>query len=312
MARRPKIPHADEIKVLMKNKHQCCVCRELRSSREIQIHHIDGDPSNNGPGNLAVLCTVHHDMANIGLKKGTVGQAKKLTREAVRQYKGDWERRVEDETKVRTKTIPVSERKHLETLYKFEISRRKSEILALLPQKKLREDNYRFLVQLSVEQTLSGLRLRPLLLRAFIEIAFLTHFRRDIALEALELVTLLFVRLKGPDEEKMRAEDKRMLADTVRYLGALGGFYVKSPRDSDARVLAEVCSVLYELAEVSSWYRFISFLERSVDALKEIRVTCSHYERNDKHRDKRKVIRIKMDIVDNTLRAIQDLRRRTT
>lgn len=106
MPRRVKVPHDKEVKVLVKNKHQCCVCRELRSSQEVQIHHIDGNPSNNELENLAVLCIYHHDLANIGLKRGKLGQGKKITPNEVRVYKNDWEKRVEAEIKVEKRTIP--------------------------------------------------------------------------------------------------------------------------------------------------------------------------------------------------------------
>lgn len=47
---------ADE--VLFANRHRCCVCHEPR--KPVHIHHIDENPENNDPGNLAVLCLDHH------------------------------------------------------------------------------------------------------------------------------------------------------------------------------------------------------------------------------------------------------------
>lgn len=67
----------------------CCVCREPR--RPTQIHHIDDDPSNNNPENLAVLCLDHHHETQV-----SGGFARKLDAAQVRRYRDEWHRVVED------------------------------------------------------------------------------------------------------------------------------------------------------------------------------------------------------------------------
>jgi len=52
----------------------------------VQIHHIDGNPSNNAPENLAVLCLRHHDLATM-----KVGLTAKLSEAEVRAFKQEWE-----------------------------------------------------------------------------------------------------------------------------------------------------------------------------------------------------------------------------
>lgn len=44
-------------------ERMCCVCRTAGGG--IQIHHIDEDPENNDPSNLAVLCPRHHSEAHM-------------------------------------------------------------------------------------------------------------------------------------------------------------------------------------------------------------------------------------------------------
>ena len=64
----------------------CCVCRQ----RGHQIHHLDGDPSNNSIENLSYLCLTHHDEASrIG------GLARKLTAATIRLFRTEWYRAVE-------------------------------------------------------------------------------------------------------------------------------------------------------------------------------------------------------------------------
>jgi tetratricopeptide (TPR) repeat protein len=61
------------------------VCRV--SGAKIQIHHLDDDPANNDPDNLAVLCnTCHDDTLVIG------GFGRKLDADQIRLYRDDWVR----------------------------------------------------------------------------------------------------------------------------------------------------------------------------------------------------------------------------
>ena len=53
--KRIKIPPKTEAEILFINDRTCCICRD--KSKGVQIHHIDGDPSNNATENLAVVCT---------------------------------------------------------------------------------------------------------------------------------------------------------------------------------------------------------------------------------------------------------------
>jgi hypothetical protein len=69
--------------LLIANQHACCICGDAG----VQIHHINGDPSDNRPANLAVLCLHHHDEAT-----SVAGLSAKLTAPQVRAYKGNWER----------------------------------------------------------------------------------------------------------------------------------------------------------------------------------------------------------------------------
>src|SRR5712692_5383173 len=63
MARR-RIPPAVEEMILVLCRRRCCVCYGLNrdiSIKKGQIAHLDRDPGNNVPDNLAFLCMDHHD-----------------------------------------------------------------------------------------------------------------------------------------------------------------------------------------------------------------------------------------------------------
>ena len=76
--KRIKISNATEGKLLYQTDYKCCVCNE----RGDQIHHLDGNPSNNNLDNLAFLCFKDHDLASL---TGTL--RKKLTKEAIINYR---------------------------------------------------------------------------------------------------------------------------------------------------------------------------------------------------------------------------------
>lgn len=80
---RVEIPRAVAAKVQFESDRTCCVCR--RAGKKLQIHHIDEDPSNNDPRNLAVLCLECHGDTQI---RGGFGR--KLDSEQVTLYRDDW------------------------------------------------------------------------------------------------------------------------------------------------------------------------------------------------------------------------------
>jgi HNH endonuclease len=56
---RTPIPENIAAEVLFRHNRTCCICNE--PGKAIQIHHIDGNPSNNSASNLAVVCFDCHN-----------------------------------------------------------------------------------------------------------------------------------------------------------------------------------------------------------------------------------------------------------
>jgi hypothetical protein len=90
MSNRQPIPKDVEAAVLTKCRRRCCICFGLSgnlSEKSGQIAHLDDDPSNNAPDNLAYLCLEHHDRYD-----GHTSQSKGLTIYEVNTYrKSLWE-----------------------------------------------------------------------------------------------------------------------------------------------------------------------------------------------------------------------------
>lgn len=84
---RIQIPQDIAAKVLFHSDRTCCVCNI--PGKSIQIHHIDGNPSNNIVDNLSVLCLECHNETMI---KGGFGR--KLDSNQVIIYRDSWIERV--------------------------------------------------------------------------------------------------------------------------------------------------------------------------------------------------------------------------
>ena len=81
--KRIPIPKALATEVMFAADSTCCVCRE--NGKAVQIHHIDGNPSNNTFENLVVLCLEHHNQTQM-----SGGFGRKLDAPLVTLYRDEW------------------------------------------------------------------------------------------------------------------------------------------------------------------------------------------------------------------------------
>ncbi|ABS55940.1 HNH endonuclease [Methanoregula boonei 6A8] len=85
--KRTEIPADISAKVLFDSNRTCCVCRN--DSKQVIIHHLDENPSNNKLDNLAVLCLECH-----GKTHTRGGFDRKLDADQIKLYREDWLRLV--------------------------------------------------------------------------------------------------------------------------------------------------------------------------------------------------------------------------
>jgi hypothetical protein len=81
-----RVPITPELaaEVMFASDRTCCICR--LEKLKVQIHHVDGDPSNNARENLAVICLHCHSDAH------TQGAfVRNLTPELIRRYNSSWQ-----------------------------------------------------------------------------------------------------------------------------------------------------------------------------------------------------------------------------
>ena len=73
--------------VLRSSRRRCCVCFGLRRDESVkkgQIAHLDHNPANNDPDNLAWMCLDHHDEYD-----SKTSQTKSLQTSEVKAYRGE-------------------------------------------------------------------------------------------------------------------------------------------------------------------------------------------------------------------------------
>jgi hypothetical protein len=83
--RRPAIPTAIQMELLIKCSRRCCLCFGLEADAEVkegQIAHLDHNATNNSLENLAWLCLLHHDQYD-----SVHRQAKGITINEVKKYR---------------------------------------------------------------------------------------------------------------------------------------------------------------------------------------------------------------------------------
>src|SRR5688572_19140099 len=84
---RTRVPDDIAAETLFRHDHTCCVCNE--HGRPVQIHHINENPDDHAPDNLAVLCLLCHHSTQV-----TGGFARTFNAEDVRRYRQDWLERI--------------------------------------------------------------------------------------------------------------------------------------------------------------------------------------------------------------------------
>lgn len=84
MPRRIPIPKKTRDELLVKCKHSCCMCEEFG----VEIHHMDGDPSNNQEDNLIPLCSRCAGRAHVDFPPAS--RTNGISPDQLRIYKENW------------------------------------------------------------------------------------------------------------------------------------------------------------------------------------------------------------------------------
>jgi hypothetical protein len=95
MIQRKRISRSAEVKILVQSRRRCCICFGLHRDDTLkrgQIVHLDKNPNNNSPVNLAYLCLEHHDEfdGKTSLSKGITPREVKKYRDELYDHYNKW------------------------------------------------------------------------------------------------------------------------------------------------------------------------------------------------------------------------------
>lgn len=128
---RRSIPTETQTEVLLKTKRRCCLCFGLNidfAQKSGQIAHLDKNPNNNSPSNLAFLCLDHHDKYD-----SSTSQSKGFTKKEVLTYQEQLIRHIESQIVKSLQPLerPCYSKKELEEALKFHMGTHRSQSLVL-------------------------------------------------------------------------------------------------------------------------------------------------------------------------------------
>lgn len=273
---RKKLPSSLERCVLVKNRHCCCICQSDGYGKDVLVHHIDGNNSNNVESNLAVLCLIHASQADAGLKKGKLGSGKKLKLDFVRQYKKIWEKKIELGLQHRKEILPKRDKRQLELLYKFEIRKTKNLILSLKDRDGRIKEAFDYFDQLVLEEFISGIEIRKVLLDAYSDIALFTMDAIEMPKRLAKSLWGLLLHLVGPDKVSISSKDKKIFSECIKIFETIGEW--AGEYNGGIPVLRAVCKEMYEFAEIATWYSLVSEKKNLFAVFGKIHKACESFK----------------------------------
>jgi len=290
------------------NKHCCCICERDGLFKEVLIHHIDGNNSNNKSENLAVLCLNHASMADAGLRTGKLGSGKKLTPAEVKEYKKRWETKVGLTSNLQKRTFPLYQKKHLQILHQYEINKIKNEILSLNDKDKRLKEKFTYFDQLVIEEWMTDLPLRKFLLKAYDELIIPGWIIEDVNKSKLlaKSISSLFSHLGDPTLIPMNKSEKKLLTKGLEALETFASFAGQfSPNISP---LKNACNAILELAEIALLYNLKDVKRKILRLLNKIEKDCSEYESEKKTKLVTQERLKRVTIVETTIRKVNSLK----
>lgn len=255
MPDRPEIHGKTVDNLMFANDHTCCVCRT--KGKNVQVHHIDGNTSNNAPENLAVLCLDCHSRVT-----GTEGLGRAYTPGELGQYKRTWEYM----TRVRLVGAEAPTSSSGGEISYFD--RIVCEILSM------DDGDPRIRERL---QTLSHLNIvagctDDILGALFYFTVASTMSHGQTATIVANLIPDLFLHLVGPAHVTLNTDDERRLEEGVNRLDTIGKFHGEF--DKNLEVVQAACDNLYSMAGIASLYNLASVIELVVTALQNTAEGC--------------------------------------
>jgi hypothetical protein len=236
---RPPLPLGVADEVLYRNEHTCCICHAPR--KHVQIHHIDGNPSNNKAANLAVVCLDCHSLVT-----SAHGFGRQYRPGEVRRYKKTWEQIVlfrRRAYKPTTRTVQQELIGQIDVII--------CQILATSHHKRRRE---MLEILLNLHLWRGTPQIDRQIIASFGHLAFMSgmdmpRLAKELAAKSWEMCWQFI----GPHEVKMDASDVKLVAGCADVVETLAHF--DCMMQQDLAVLKAALNTAENLFDVGLWYR---------------------------------------------------------
>ena len=284
---RKHIPSKIEEEILFLSNHTCCICKDR--NKDVQIHHIDGDPSNNNLDNLAVLCLDCHSRVT-----GSRGLGKSYKPGEVKRYKRAWEKQIQESRKISQPKIVYSK----ELVSQIDII--VCEILSLPPKSKRIKVLFNILYELNLWR--GDKKIRDKILEGLGHLSIMGGLSQDsgFAKYIPSIVWQLCWHFVGPGEVPMSKDDYDYIKKCIDTLDTLGSFTCEFT--TNKIVVSLLCENIEHLFEIGCWYERKMIVNQVINAFDKFFKGC--YE-NDEAPFK-EGLKILNKSVDNLISIIEE------
>lgn len=260
MTKKNRIPIPAVIgeKVLFLSDHTCCICR-IRG-KDVQLHHIDGNPAHASVDNLAVVCLDCHSLIT-----GTRGLGQSYRPGEVRRYKRSWELQIQDRRKVHRPII----RYERELISQIDLII--CEIIALDARNPRVKVLFELLYQLYLWR--GSNKITAKLLEGMAHLSIMSGLSDDQ--KAKHIPTFLWEmrwHFVGPSEVQMEKQDIAHVKRCLEIMKTLAEFACEFGRGREA--IREITKNTENLFEIALWYSKRELAEKAIDIYKEAVKAC--------------------------------------
>jgi hypothetical protein len=260
--KRAPIPSRTEERVLFLAEHTCCLCRAR--GKDVQLHHIDGNPSNNAVENLAVVCLDCHSRVS-----GPRGMGRSYKPGEMRRYKRSWELQVQEQRRVHRSKVP--HQKELVSQIDLIIC----EILVLDPRSERIVTLFRLLYELYLWR--GSRRLAGALLDGVGHLAIMGGLGADhVAKHIPDFLWRMCWHFVGPDRVTMSRQDVAQVRRCIDVMETLAEF--NCSWGHGRATIAAITASTERLFEVSLWYSDAGIARRIISLYKKALKACGDTE----------------------------------
>ncbi len=256
--KRSKNPSHIEDELLFRADHTCCICKTKR--KDVQIHHIDGNPANNKIDNLTVLCLDCHSIVT-----GPRGLGKAYKPGEIRRYKRVWERHVQESRKIHRPNV----------YYKRElvsqIDMAICEILALPPNTHRIQELFRLLYELHIWR--GSPEIDSKIIEGMSHLAIMGGVdQKHLGKYIPEFLWQMCWHYVGPHHVPIDKQDISHILNCVEILETLGSFNCEFI--GGRKTIGEVTEFAEKFFEIGLWYSKIQISNRIIELYEKVLASC--------------------------------------